>query len=324
LKQLAIAVHNYHDTHQALPPATGGPHGPTTAGPERWSGFVSILPFFEMGSLYERFLSTEVGGSSYNWYVPSTVPNTYLGANNPITTHVMTMYCPSDGAYATKPNDYPSGKNYRFCLGDNPSGWSSGFHLRGNRGPFYIRSYLNLSSITDGTSNTLMLSEHCMVDALSSSKKKKLAGAHFSSGGGFTAGTATNPSYLSDRTTCLNSVSGNDYTVTTLGQDWGWGFVTGTYRYTTFVTTLPPNSPSCYYEKDSWNQMVSTTSYHSGGVNTALIDGSCRFISETINSGTAICFPDVADSPIGDVSGASPFGIWGAYGSRNGDESLSF
>jgi hypothetical protein len=52
------------------------------------------------------------------------------------------------------------------------------------------------------------------------------------------------------------------------------------------------------------------------------MDGTGRFVSETINSGTGVRFPAV--TPRGDVNGESPFGIWGAYGSRNGGESASF
>jgi prepilin-type processing-associated H-X9-DG protein len=57
------------------------------------------------------------------------------------------------------------------------------------------------------------------------------------------------------------------------------------------------------------------TSYHKGGVNLALVDGSVRFISETIDAGTANAAVN---------SGASPFGVWGALGSRDGGESAAF
>ncbi|MDR2439618.1 MAG: DUF1559 domain-containing protein, partial [Planctomycetaceae bacterium] len=67
------------------------------------------------------------------------------------------------------------------------------------------------------------------------------------------------------------------------------------------------------------------SSYHPGGVNAVLGDGSVRFVSETIDMGTGIGFPDAATAvPVGEVSGESPFGVWGAMGSRNGSEAKSF
>jgi prepilin-type processing-associated H-X9-DG protein len=60
--------------------------------------------------------------------------------------------------------------------------------------------------------------------------------------------------------------------------------------------------------------MVAASSYHSGGVNVSLGDGSVRFISETIDSGTITA----TTTPVS--SGESPFGVWGALGSINGGE----
>jgi hypothetical protein len=55
-----------------------------------------------------------------------------------------------------------------------------------------------------------------------------------------------------------------------------------------------------------------------------LLDGSGRFISETINSGSGIKFPTVTGLPAGSAVGESPFGVWGALGSIEGGESVSF
>jgi prepilin-type processing-associated H-X9-DG protein len=67
--------------------------------------------------------------------------------------------------------------------------------------------------------------------------------------------------------------------------------------------------------------MFSTaTSFHSGGVNVCLGDGSVRFVSETIDAGDL----GTTSAPTHPVdSGESPFGVWGAYGSVNGGESKS-
>ncbi|MEM9702797.1 MAG: H-X9-DG-CTERM domain-containing protein, partial [Planctomycetota bacterium] len=53
-------------------------------------------------------------------------------------------------------------------------------------------------------------------------------------------------------------------------------------------------------------------SYHPGGIQVCMVDGSVRFISETIDAGN-----QNAPNP---VSGLSPYGVWGGLGTRSGGE----
>ena len=85
---------------------------------------------------------------------------------------------------------------------------------------------------------------------------------------------------------------------------------------TGFVTYLPPNGPTCYAASGtSYMIGVTASSFHPGGVNVVLFDGAVKFVQEGINCGTANAFT-------GGVAGASLFGIWGAYGTRDGSESV--
>ncbi|GHT33547.1 hypothetical protein FACS1894214_5290 [Planctomycetales bacterium] len=101
----------------------------------------------------------------------------------------------------------------------------------------------------------------------------------------------------------------------------GYTSVTG------FNTVIPPNGPSC---SANWTGgqatnsnsatagIFSAQSYHSGGVQAGRVDGSVQFISDTINCRTAgMGETDVA-------TGQSPYGIWGALGSVDGGESVTF
>jgi prepilin-type processing-associated H-X9-DG protein len=90
-------------------------------------------------------------------------------------------------------------------------------------------------------------------------------------------------------------------------------WIDGGSPYTWFNTILPPNAPSCISANADGNPIIAPpTSNHTGGCNIAFADGSVSLISNTIDSGdrTASCVR----------SGESPFGVWGAIGSRDGGE----
>jgi prepilin-type processing-associated H-X9-DG protein len=324
-KQLTLAVHNYYDTYQALPAGKGGPYGITPSFRSHWSMFVGILPFLELNSLYERFLTTNLNTGCSSGWADSSLSTHSL--DSPATVNIAALYCPSDSSGGSQPSNYPAGTNYRYCLGDNPVGQNftefspvTNTAYRGLRGPFGYYSYFDLSAINDGTSNTLMFSERCLVWGGTTGTSKKtvdaVAGFTATDSGGFT-GTA--PSYLSNRNTCLNSASGKEYVTSDVRVLCGWIYYQGPYIYSSFTTVLPPNAPSCYHMANAFNSIVTPTSYHSGGVNTSLMDGSVRFIPNTIDAGTGSSF----GTTDGNVSGISPFGVWGAYGSRDGGEPVS-
>jgi len=90
-----------------------------------------------------------------------------------------------------------------------------------------------------------------------------------------------------------------------------------------FSTILPPNSITCVTANKSENTrgIFAASSYHTGGVNAALGDGSVQFVSDTINSRTTSGIN--ADLDFCVQSGPSPFGVWGALGSTKGGESVS-
>jgi prepilin-type processing-associated H-X9-DG protein len=75
--------------------------------------------------------------------------------------------------------------------------------------------------------------------------------------------------------------------------------------------------------KYNWSErtvLVTINSRHSGGANTALGDGSVRFLSETISYETPGTNGLDASADPSELTGASPFGIIGALGSMDGGE----
>ena len=89
---------------------------------------------------------------------------------------------------------------------------------------------------------------------------------------------------------------------------------------TSFQTITPPNGPSCI-RSGNLGALMAPTSNHSGGVNAALGDGAVRFISDTIDIGNENFFGGAAAGV--NALGKSPFGVWGAIGSRAGGESTT-
>ena len=339
LKQLSLAVHNYASATQSgsdgvLPfgfgrPAADVPQGndptgrawSTNAG--RWSGMIVMLPFLEQNAIYDRFMSANAFANT--WTAADLGPADRISLpltgdgemDNPRAAHLELLVCPSGGmSGANKPANRTGLSYYRFNQGDNPV-----FSIDANvRGPFGYRVGRSFSSVTDGLSHTLAFSEKAVDEwgSLSTNVKVQAATYAVASDGGFTY------SGVEDRRVCLGSAIGGQYQygvggmTAGNGYNWSWHWAGSHWYHIGFATVLPPNSPSCYSRPDAWQVMMAATSFHPGGVNVCMLDGSARFISETIDTGDLHKFPD-PEKP----SGKSPFGIWGAMGSRSGGESVS-
>jgi prepilin-type processing-associated H-X9-DG protein len=97
---------------------------------------------------------------------------------------------------------------------------------------------------------------------------------------------------------------------------------------TGFYAILPPNAPTCFDNSDlnGYNVGISrsASSWHNGGVNCALVDGTVKFVSETVDCGVMSDPLSYVDHTNWEPNGQpSPFGIWGAYGTIDRGESKS-
>lgn len=143
LKQLALALHQYHDASGSLPPGHR-----TAFNPERmpYSGWtLSILPYIEQTSLHANALAA-YRKDRYPFHNP---PHT--GLNTPVTL----LACSSD---ARTPGPGISQRTHEFIAFTSYLG-VSGRDFSTHDGVLYQDSQIQLTSITDGTSNTLMLGE---------------------------------------------------------------------------------------------------------------------------------------------------------------------
>jgi prepilin-type N-terminal cleavage/methylation domain-containing protein/prepilin-type processing-associated H-X9-DG protein len=303
MKQLGLALHNYHDTHRALPFLSVL----ATAKNPYVSGLVALLPFVEQDPLYKQITSRSTfNGVTYDPYDKYPSPSLNYP---PWKTQIPAYVCPSDpGANTRRPDGSSAGcgrNNYCFSVGDwSPDTWDSV-----SRGPFACRRVFNFSAITDGLSNTIAMGERCLGVA-DGQRVKGGAVVHPSS-------VSTSPTSNSP-IACMSTLgsggmykSGLTYSPWRGGGLWFMGFPT-----TTMINTiLPPNGPTCMNQDDgSYEMLVPPTSYHPGGVTVLWCDGAVSFVSDTIDTGN-LAKPSKS-------SGESPYGVWGAMGSKDGSESL--
>jgi prepilin-type processing-associated H-X9-DG protein len=291
--------------------------GGTTRSPDTFSLQLELLPFMEQQQRYETILSYrptlptdntndwEPGG----WWHGNSTPNVW-GSIHGLENQISVFSCPSD--VGTRPvGNEASNVNYMYSVGDVIGGDSD----RSRRGFFSTdpNSFQGMNAIHDGTSNTIAFAESAIFR-----EPNRIRGA---------IAVFTDASFNSSTApiTCANIRATGDNTVFNISGDVtasetyrGRRFADGRAARTSVMTVLPPNSPSCMARgssvHESNNGVYSATSYHPGGVNVCLGDGSVRFVSDTVDCGNQnVGFPS--------LTGESPYGVWGAYGSRDGGES---
>jgi type II secretory pathway pseudopilin PulG len=323
LKQYVIAIHNYHDTHTSLPHASGGPKSPTGEEPttrhhHHWGTALSVLPFMEQSARFDVWLTMQ---KTYNGQCPPPWNNT-TQANafaNFYAEPIAAFLCPSDsGAKISLTwlgnHDHARG-SYVVSRGDlieNNYSYASGENIY-TRSPFGRNIYFNLSDVSDGTSNTIGLSER----VCSPNDSTRLVKESF----------AALTTFYYNPSVCATLNQNGEYPV---GQTIGiceFGLLfSGISYHNGFTTVLPPNAASCGNDTVHSFGIFSPTSHHSGGVNGAKMDGSVSFISETIDCGNITWSPggtSTSHNATTKPGQASNYGVWGALGTRAGKESKS-
>ena len=328
VKQLALACHTYADSQKAFPAGQGGTYtkwvAPGISHGGRLSWIASVMPFMEQQSIADVIAANPNRSVWWNGFKYGRA-----GIGNPTF-----LRCPSDTQPTVNAGQYAP-TNYLGCYGDStknlrqryfmnqPAGqrWKEAY-----RGAFGNATYpLNsettpkanavkwgaeFQEFTDGLSNTAMISEGCVGNGrqnISATNEDYRTAEAIG-----VAGVRNNPS------ACLAVRDGQKFAAgTTLHSIKGGNYADGYISRTGFNTVLPPNSPSCGVVQNpvNWNHgVLSASSYHPGGVVLAMADGGTRFVNDNIDAGNS-------SANIGSTSkNQSPYGVWGAMGSKAGGE----
>lgn len=265
MKQLGLAMHNYHTVHKTLPPAclTSSMFGP---GP-----IVFFLAYLDPGSVSEGYDAQGRSGAT-----GGLVSNDVAGA-----VRIPILSCPSD---PHDPRDYQFGwTNYHTNYGTwvSVKGWDGmfgpNFDVAGAKrtGPIQFRD------IRDGLSNTAAFAEVANGRGYDGSAPKHARVDCFEFG----------PLVASSLGQARTALMAKDWRTASIAdptaqEPWRWrGYPwrEGTIWRTGYNHILPPNR-ACWRCNNDWWQVVSpASSFHPGGVNTLMGDASVRFVNDSVD-----------------------------------------
>ncbi len=321
LKQVGLALHNYHSSNDSLPPAGSSQ---ITNGYVRscFSMKVRILPYMEQQVVFNAINfsldaeSAQDSGDGTGWASANATAK---------SIRVASYLCPSDYRKGNRNNressvwsgttinaDIAQMSNYcendggnRMFYGGQPNGIA--YWIGSTPDQVQIESQtrqtIGFANITDGLSNTAFWSEFVKSDGTGTGDASDSLGMIYQATVNSTNMSVPGnilQSELANATICLQSLNknfswhGERYVVQDLGRGGGYSH------------TQLPNRKSCYYNdfagqtSNAYESMIAAASYHPGGVNVLFGDGSVRFVKSSVG-----------------------YNIWYALGSRAGGELLS-
>ena len=292
IRQMGLATLNYESAHMKFPESYRRP--PTAPTGRGWSSQALILPFIEQGNLFANI------DFDLEYVDASQTLGTGAAAVPLQSAKVQAYLCPSEINDTVRLDDAGQPEHYPLNYGANAGVWfvydpateaTGQGALTTNRGN-------RISTFSDGTSNTMLFGE------------VKAYTPYFRNAG------QTAPTMPTDSSTVASM--GGDFKETTGHTEW----VDGRAHQTSFTSTFGPNTVVPHTDSSTdeefdvdwtnWQEgkdgdagkptfaVVTSRSYHPGGVTTGRADGSAQFVNDNIS-----------------------LDVWQALSTRNGGEVVS-
>jgi len=299
LKQIGLALHNYHQSNDCFPlgntmAIAGGAYGMGEQAWGTWSAFALMLPYLEQQPLYNA--------TNFNW-------TNWIGTGAPINSTIFNanlavFLCPSDGLSGTPASYAFSNNNYFGSMGTTtfPSAQNTtGIFSAGNCCSGGGIPVVKIAAVTDGTSNTVAFAEGLVGDQTHFTRWRD--GIAWTSSGGSIPPCGhyyqcqdawAAQSVIMKGLQACNAMWNSRQNPSS--EDKGFRWASGSPGLSLFNTIVPPSStvypwsacrtdcgPGCGVD---FGHFENATSLHPGGCNVGFADGSVHFIKSSISMQT--------------------------------------
>ncbi len=280
LKQIGLALNNYHDTHNTFPP---GRMRSLIDGQGRcFSAYAHLLPYLDAAPLY-------------NLIDFSADPDNLAVNGLPLSQTIPFFLCPSD-SYRILQSNVVNGAIVDSAVHNYPLSTGTAFPLSPRNpgrvpvtGVFFENSQVRFADVTDGSSNTVCISETIKAEV----GPTTWDGVSATNGFVLTAGNdnATNGPELTDYLGQCHQPG------LRLQQTRGSRWLYGAPGHSMYNHIRPPNDPDIdcrgglphsnrtNYWWDRLSLNVAARSRHTGGVNALFCDGHVAFVSDGVDTG---------------------------------------
>jgi prepilin-type N-terminal cleavage/methylation domain-containing protein/prepilin-type processing-associated H-X9-DG protein len=311
LKQIGIALHNYHEANNSFPLGASlnadSCCPPVYIAKQSLSVHAQLLGYLGESALYNAL--------NFSWGLEEgTTTQAYQVNHTAADASVKEFMCPSDPLAGNSPFSASHDTNsYYASIGTSTNQTSSNVNVSTfatvqTSGVFGMQRNTGIQAIIDGTSNTLAFGEGVVSPNHNGQPRVKFIGMQGVSG------VPTALDTLVSAATDLTDVQAGIAACTTAWQTAGTNFqyqrgsswAHGGFAHTMFNTIVQPNSKQAqwsycdHYSSSAVGTFGNASSYHPGGINALFADGSVKFLKDSVSQLT-----------------------WMALGTINGGEVLS-